>query len=332
MEVIHVSLFGQFHAWTKGGRVNGLNLRKTQELFSYLLIHRGVAHPREFLGELLWEDSPPVQARKYLRQALWHLQSSISGSSDGPALAADAATIELLPGEHIQSDAAEFEQAYQLSNGIAPPDLPPETVRKLEHVLSLYKGEFMDGFYTEWCLCERERLHRMQVNILDRLLVRSESRREFASGVEYGARILQDDPACERTHRRLMRLHYLAGDRTAALRQFETCACRLQEELGVHPSQRTLQLRDQIRADQPRASDVNRAQKSVSEDETDGAAIRPLLSALTKAVNALSELQKEIGQDIAIFDRLLRRGSAAESLPSPSPSPKDGPTDALKDA
>ena len=42
----------------------------------------------------------------------------------------------------------------------------------------------------------------------------------FAEPLAYGARILHCDRARERTHRRLMRLHFLAGDRTAALRQY----------------------------------------------------------------------------------------------------------------
>jgi DNA-binding SARP family transcriptional activator len=54
--------------------------------------------------------------------------------------------------------------------------------------------------------------------------------------------------AHERIHRRLMRLYYLAGDRTAALRQYERCVTLLREELGVDPSERTVALYRQIRS------------------------------------------------------------------------------------
>ena len=46
-----------------------------------------------------------------------------------------------------------------------------------------------------------------------------------------------------------MRLHYLAGDRTAALRQYERCLIALREELQVPPAQATEDLCKQIRAD-----------------------------------------------------------------------------------
>ena len=46
---------------------------------------------------------------------------------------------------------------------------------------------------------------------------------------------LLTDPARERTHRRLMRLKYLAGYRAEALRQYDRCAAILQEEFGCFP-------------------------------------------------------------------------------------------------
>jgi len=46
-----------------------------------------------------------------------------------------------------------------------------------------------------------------------------------------------------------MRLLYLAGDRTGALRQFERCRNALSDELGVAPGQRIRALYERIRAD-----------------------------------------------------------------------------------
>ena len=46
-----------------------------------------------------------------------------------------------------------------------------------------------------------------------------------------------------------MRLQYLSGNRTAALRQYERCSVALNEELGVKPARVTQSLYDQIRDD-----------------------------------------------------------------------------------
>jgi hypothetical protein len=80
--------------------------------------------------------------------------------------------------------------------------------------------------------------------------------RKFVAGIDYGMRILKQDRACERTHRRMMRLHYLAGDRTAALRQYARCLDALDQELGVGPARATVHLYEQIRADRLAAPDI----------------------------------------------------------------------------
>src|SRR5260370_36850585 len=47
-----------------------------------------------------------------------------------------------------------------------------------------------------------------------------------------------------------MKLHYLAGDRTAAIRQYERCVNSLRQELGVKPERRTVNLYERIKSDQ----------------------------------------------------------------------------------
>ena len=73
----------------------------------------------------------------------------------------------------------------------------------------------------------------MYLAMLDKLICYCEAKRKFELGLLYGTLILRYDRAHERTHRRLMNLHYLSGDRTAALRQFERCAAALEEASGT---------------------------------------------------------------------------------------------------
>src|SRR5256885_11705620 len=90
----------------------------------------------------------------------------------------------------------------------------------------------------------------MYLTLLDKLLCYCATHQDYETGQAYGALLLRHDRAHERTHRQLMRLHYRAGDRTAALRQYERCRTALSEELDVKPDRRTVTLYEQIRADQ----------------------------------------------------------------------------------
>jgi hypothetical protein len=55
------------------------------------------------------------------------------------------------------------------------------------------------------------------------------------------------DPWREETHRQLMRLYVLNGERSAALSQYESCRRLLQQELAVEPGAETTTLYEQIR-------------------------------------------------------------------------------------
>jgi len=117
-------------------------------------------------------------------------------------------------------------------------------------VTTLYQGDLLEGWYQDWCLFERVRLQGMYMSMLEKLMRCCETHGEYAEGCHYGNIILRQDRARERTHRRMMRLYYQAGQRTAALRQYHACTKALQEELGVEPARSTQTLYEQIRADE----------------------------------------------------------------------------------
>ncbi|MEO8125313.1 MAG: AAA family ATPase, partial [Burkholderiales bacterium] len=63
-----------------------------------------------------------------------------------------------------------------------------------------------------------------------------------ARGLVYAQRLIDADPFAEHAHRRLMRLHYLRGDRAAAIATFERFERSLKDELGTRPSAETIEL------------------------------------------------------------------------------------------
>ena len=79
MTQIVVRMLGKFSAAVGGEPLTSLTASKVQELFAYLLIHRDRPQSREVLASLLWGDTETWRAKKYLRQALWQLQSALRG-------------------------------------------------------------------------------------------------------------------------------------------------------------------------------------------------------------------------------------------------------------
>ncbi len=250
---LSVCLFGKFSLQSNGHLLPGLDARKIQQLFCYLLLHRDHPHPREFLAGLLWGDNATDQSKKHLRHTLWQLQSALDQKDEhlnGNLLTVNADWVDLHSSADLWLDIAVFEEAFTLVQDIQGCDLDEEKAPLLDRAVQLYQGDLLEGWYEDWCLFERERLQNIYLAMLDKLMSYCEANKHYEAGIVHGTRILSFDRAREHTHRHLMRLQYLAGNRTAALRQYERCSVALDEELGVKPARLTLALYEQIRNDQ----------------------------------------------------------------------------------
>jgi DNA-binding SARP family transcriptional activator len=251
MPRLKIYLFGKFSVQYDDEGLKGLDACKVQELLCYLLVHCNRPHSREMLASLLWGESATDKSKKYLRQAFWHLQGALDTLQDnlfGQILSVEHDWVQLNVHVELWLDVAVFEQAFRLVQGVQGGELGEEQAEILQAVVPLYRGDLLEGWYQDWCLYERERLQNMYLLMLDKLMSYCAGRRSFERGYDYGARILRHDRARERTHRQLMYLQYLDGDRTGALRQYERCVAALEEELGVEPDGRTVALYEQIRA------------------------------------------------------------------------------------
>lgn len=251
MANLKVKLFGAFRVWQNGQPVEGIDSGKAQELFCYLLLFRNRPHSRETLAGFLWRNRPTSQAKKYLRQAIWQIHTTLESEgrpANGRVLLVDPDWIRLNPDADLWLDVACLEKTYMLVRGVPGRALDTIRVQAMRSAADAYTGHLLEGWFQDWCLLERERLQNVFLATLDKLMDYCEVNGDYEAGLADGARVLAIDLARERTHRRLMRLYYLYGDRTAALRQYDRCVHALHEELTVEPAPRTVELYEQMRA------------------------------------------------------------------------------------
>ena len=310
MSALTLRLFGKLSVSRGGEEVAGLEACKAQELLCYLLVNRR-PHAREALACLLWEDAPAEKAKKYLRQALWQLQTVLDPAAGdrSPALRAEHDWVRIDDGADLWLDVEVFERAFASAEGRAGA-LTDAQRGELAAAVALYRGDLLEGCYADWCLYERERLQNAYLLMLDRLLGHCEAGDDYEAGRRYGALILRHDRARESTHRRLMRLHYAAGERTEALRQYERCAAALSEELGVAPDRRTNALYQRIRSDEPCTGPLSdEAQSDAQADGSDGdcCALTDVLGRLRRLQQTVSGVQQSLQREITTIESALRR-------------------------
>ncbi len=178
------------------------------------------ATTRARMAGLLWPDSTPEAARNSLRQRLFKLKQQM-----GDGLEAGRDRVALGPGaSHDLGDA----------DGV------------LEGVEGLPGGPF-----AQWLAQQRERrLQRMRQSLAE-LATMAEAARDWDDALAHARELLLLDTLSEEAHRRVIRLHYLAGDRAAAMLAFDSCERLLKDEVGVRPDAQTLELLRLVEQGQP---------------------------------------------------------------------------------
>jgi DNA-binding SARP family transcriptional activator len=249
MDTLFVHLFGQFRMRSNNSEDYRLKPGKAQELLAYLLLQHPRIHSRETLASLLWNQVSTTQALKNLRHTLWQVRGFLETTVGPDLLEIDGERVSIKRDVSLWLDVATFKQIADQTGGVTSQALSQAQFADLEYAVQLYNADLLEGWYQDWCIYEREYFQRIVLILLDKLIEHCREQHQYENGIFYGERILRYDCAHERTHRGLMHLYYLLGDRTAALRQYQRCCDALQKELGVEPSSSTRVLYDQLCAD-----------------------------------------------------------------------------------
>lgn len=225
------------------GRPIQVETRKAIALLAYLACADRPVE-RERLADLLWPGSE--QGRGVLRRTL----AALSGAIGKEWLAADRQTIGLnwqQPG--LEVDIARFRRNLEAAGALAPPD----RLALWAETADLYRGRFLQGFtladspaYDYWQLWQAEQLA-SEVNRLYLQIVQScQAQGAAQTAVNYARRWVALEPLHEPAQRQLIRSLAAAGERAAALQQYQDYLRLLNEEVGAVPQPETVALLNEI--------------------------------------------------------------------------------------
>lgn len=207
-------------------------------LWAYLLLKRARPVLREQLAYVIWPDESEAEARANLRRHLHLLRKQLpTPPRNTDWILATRSTLQWNPAAACWLDVALLDR------------FAAETASEEEWtaVVDCYRGDLLEGFYDDWILSERSRLRQRYIHILEQRIPLQRARGDLRGAIHTTQRLLTCDPLREEPYRHLMELYYRAGDRAAALREFEKCQTMLRAELETEPMPETLALRDAIR-------------------------------------------------------------------------------------
>ena len=234
--------------------------KKAMALLIYLAASQRM-HSRDVLATLLWPDSGQRQARAALRRRL----SELTGAIGDGWLLTEGEAVGLHADGDLWFDLRCFEQELGAcrTHGHAVQEVCPACQKRLESAVELYRDDFLAGFtlsdcpeFDDWQFFQTESLRQELASALERLVGLYSGQGDPAAAIPYARRWISLDPLHESAHRALMRVYADAGQRSAALRQYELCVHTLDAEMGVAPDAETNDLYESIRTLRTSAPDA----------------------------------------------------------------------------
>ena len=227
----------------------GDHAQEERALLYYLAAHDQPL-TREQILAVFWPDSERVSAQQVLRTTLHGLRQAL-----GAALVTDDNTLSFAPDTDV--DVRTFELNLQRPTSNYQPPLSDLPAERLTSTLRLYRGDFLAGFalsdsaeFDDWLTAQQEHYRRLAIRGYIALAGLHEQHQDYPAALEALDRALAFDPLQEDVQRSALRVHYLAGDRTGAIRRYATLRKLLDEEMGVPPMAETRALYDEIIRDQ----------------------------------------------------------------------------------
>ncbi|MFN8442877.1 MAG: BTAD domain-containing putative transcriptional regulator [Caldilineaceae bacterium] len=197
---------------------------------------------REHLCWLFWPDATQCEAHRNLSHLLTHLRHFLPLDL---VLACNDDAISLVP-QYTWSDSAAFLGLMSRRQNVI-------TTSEAEEAISLYHGPFLDSFvldssseYENWIVMQRSLLERHYLTALSLLAEKEKEKRHYPVAISYLQRSLAVDPLDESTHRELMEIYAAAGNRVAALREFDDYSDTLRREMAMEPLPETQALIRQL--------------------------------------------------------------------------------------
>ena len=237
--MLYVELLGRVHVSIGSDRRPLKLTRQRATELAYFAATRGQLHSREHLVERFWPEEETNRGRANLSSAIWRLQRTLRGGA-APSLSVNSmGDIGFERNAPIWLDSEFFERT--LVPAVASPRGPLDkaALGELVKALELYRGEYMPGWYDDWVLTQRERLHALRFRGKLRLLEHYEAVDELEDAIDCGHELLRMDALRETVHRRLMRIYAKHGEPAKVVTQYRMLERMLKSELSVRPSAQT---------------------------------------------------------------------------------------------
>lgn len=213
---------------------------------------------RERLIEWLWPDADPERGWQRLKVTISFLRGKLFEGGANKETIETVGQSYLLRRDAVWVDSDKFESTVTAGWEHLKEGNLPDAQDRFEEAEGLYRGDyFEDEPYAEWCALERERLREIYLELLTGMARCYAESGSFVEASWACRKALTIDPCRESFVRNLLENLVNLGRPDWAKAQFTAWRYRLAEELGLQPTDETLQIYHELIEGQPsNAADI----------------------------------------------------------------------------
>lgn len=228
--------------------------KKSKLLLVYLLINQGIRIQKDKVLGIFFAELSPESADNIFHQAITNIRNvlkpSVNAKQNEEAKAkrskksagADNTVsyivyedkiLHMTPGFEYYVDVLEFNRLAALVKS-------PETDESAKsayarQAISIYRGEFLPGYYDEWIEELRSILEHKYIETCEELITILEKKKQFEELIEYSEKLLQADKLHEEAFYMLIHGYAAIGNITMAKKKLSQLIKTYDEEYGEKP-------------------------------------------------------------------------------------------------
>ncbi len=143
--------------------------------------------------------------------------------------------LQALYGEDVWYDVAAFEQHYDQAKQALKARQAEQVQQHFQQMVDLYQGEYVQSFYSNWCLVRRDQLRQWYLDARRELARIAWGKEQWEHSLAHWQHLLALDGYAEEAHYGVMCCYVRLGKRSQAVRQYQRCSEVFKSELAATP-------------------------------------------------------------------------------------------------
>ncbi|HEY2491747.1 MAG TPA: response regulator [Paenibacillus sp.] len=203
---------------------------KAQELFLYLLQHRGQPVRKSVLIDMLWPEYEPDKVYSQLYTTIYHIRKTLTSYGEHFQIV-NSMECYVLTIDHVLLDVEEWES--KLASFLP---LSADTIDNYIEIMKLYTGNYLQEYDYWWAESERQRLKELWLSISYEIGYWYEEHGQLDKAIFWFHEICNQHVQEEKAYFALMKIHASMDNYSLVNRQYNSLVEILLDEFNEPPS------------------------------------------------------------------------------------------------